>query len=53
MRTVVITYKDRVGCAEGIYETKPYDPVKAKDVAEQLKLMGCFDVKLVPSKESA
>lgn len=53
MRNVVVTYKDRVGCAEGSYETKPYDPETAKNVADNLKLMGCFGIKLVPSKESA
>lgn len=52
MRKVVIEYKDKVGCAVGTYQTRPYFPSVAKHIKQSLELMGCFDFKVLPYEKS-
>lgn len=51
MKKVKVVYNDKVGCAVGIYETRPYWPDEAVRVKEGLEFMGCFNLKIVPADE--
>lgn len=54
MRKFRVFYKDHMfeGREQEWSTEKAYDPAQAECVAENLELMGCYDVRLVPVRDS-
>lgn len=56
MKKVRVIYRDDPAYSGGRhfeYETRPYLPADARDVADNLSAMGCTIVRFVPVSEAA